>query len=222
MFYTLDPTGTMASERLGVEASEQSLYDVPGLHVSGVRIGVRAGPALLVAEAAQLAADVGRETRVAIAPSLFASNRWAASLALAHESVAVDGMEPAHLVSATVRSLVRLSGTVTVGGEVARYRLDGEAHDGADVTLAVLARPLSGALIRAVVGLGRWGGAQPSLSTTVGALDPLRVTVGYDAATEAIKGALAVRIGALSCAAGAHHHPTLGPRYGVSVAWGRR
>jgi hypothetical protein len=220
LFYTLSPIGTMAAASLAVEVSELALYGISGLSVSGVRIGTRKGPVALVGEAARLDADVGHETRLALTPTVFWSNRWAASLGVVYESAVVDGMAPARLVSATGQSLVKLSGAVSVGGGVARYRGRGETSDGADVTLAVLVRPVTGAIIRAVVDVGRWTGAQPTVSTTVGSLSPLRLTLGYDAATEALKGALAVGLGGLSCAVGAHHHPTLGPRYGVTLLWG--
>ena len=220
LFYTLSAGGPYGSPSFRVEASEIALYGVPGLRLSGVRVGGRAGAVSLVAEAARLSADGGSETRLAVTPAVFLSNWWAASLGLVYESAVVDGMPSARLASATGRSLVRLSRTVSVGGEVARYRLFGEANDGADVTMAVVVRPLDGATIRAVVAVGRWSGAQPSLSTTIGSPRRFRLTIGYESSSEALKGALAVSLGGLTCAAGANYHPVLGSRHGVTLTWG--
>lgn len=219
LFYALSPEGAGAAPRCRLEASESALYGIPGLHVSGVRVGGRVRTFAFVAEAARLQADLGRETRVAVRPAVYPSRRWAVSLGLIYESVAVDGMSAAWLLSATGRSVVRLSRRVSVGGEVARYRLRGEAHDGADVAVALLVEPLDGAVIRVVAAVGRWTGTQPSVSTTLGSAGPVRLTLGYETATEALKGAVAVQMGPLGCVVGVHVHPTLGQRLGVSVSW---
>jgi hypothetical protein len=219
LFQTPSPVGTSGTASLRVEAAEAALYGIAGLHVSGLRAEVRTGAVSLVAEAAVLASDVGRETRVALTPAVFVSGRWAASLGLIHETAAVEGLPAARLLSVTGRSLVRLSGRMSVGGEVSRYRLCAEANDGADLQMAVIVTPIAGALIRAVVDIGRWAGAQPSISATVASPGGLRLSLGYEAGTEALKGALAVGLRALTCAAGAHRHPVLGSRYGVTLSW---
>lgn len=219
LFYTLSAHGTPAASPVHVEASEVMLYGVAGLRLSGIRAGIRHAAVSVVAEAARLSADVGRETRFAVTPAVFVSNRWAASVGLVHEYAEIDGVGTSRLTSVTGRSLVRISGSVSVGGEVARYRLWGEENDGADVSLLVLIRPLPGTIIRAVVDVGRWVGAQPTLSTSVRAFRAVRLSLGYEAATDALNAAAAVKLGGLACAAGAQFHPTLGSRHGVTVTW---
>ena len=86
---------------------------------------------------------------------------------------------------------------------------------------AVLVRPVDGTTIRAVLGVGRWSGVQPSLSATVGPGRRFRLTVGYEAATDALKCAFAVEVRGFTCAAGFDYHPVLGRRQGVSLTWGR-
>jgi hypothetical protein len=219
LFYTLSTDGTAAAAPFYVEATEIALYGVAGLRLSGIRAGARLGAVWLVAEAARLGADIGHETRLAVTPAVFVSGRWAASVGLVHECAHIDGMDAAHLTSVTARSLVRLSDAASVGGEVGRYRLCGEANDGADVSLCALVRPLPGTVIRAVVGIGRWVGAQPTVSTSVAVFGAVRLTMGYQAATDALNGAVAFGVGGLGCAAGAQLHPTLGTRHGVAVTW---
>jgi hypothetical protein len=206
---------------LSVELSDFTLYGVSDLRVSGVRVGGRAGWLSLVAEAAQLQADLGGETRLALTPCVQQRGRWAASLGLVYERVDVDGARPASLASATARSLVNLSREVAVGGEVVGYRLYGEECGGVDLSMAVLVRPVDGTTIRAVLGVGRWSGVQPSLSATVGPGRRFRLTVGYEAATDALKCAFAVEVRGFTCAAGFDYHPVLGRRQGVSLTWGR-
>jgi hypothetical protein len=221
LFYASSAGGVAGTSSLRVELSEIVLYGVSGLRIAGARVGGRAGAASLVANVARLSADVGSETRIALTPAVFLTGRWAASLGLVYESAAIDGMQPARLASATGRSLVILTRAVAVGGEVAGYRLSGEDNDGADVTMAVVVTPLAGATIRAVIAMGRRSNAQAALSATVCASGRFRVTIGYEAWTEALKGAVAVSLGGLTCAAGVHIHPVLGVRQGVSLAWGR-
>jgi hypothetical protein len=216
-----DTQGAARSARVAVEASENLLFGISGLRTSGVRLGVRVGSAVFVGEATQLTADVGREARYAFAPALFVRDLWAVSVGVVYEGAFVDGFPPARMVSVCGRSLIRLSQSVRVGGEIDRYRVHGEPGGGADVSIVVLVRPVPGALFRGVVELGRWGGAQPSLSTTVEALPALRLSFGYEGATDALKGAVAVGIGGLTCAAGVIYHPVLGARKGVTVSWRR-
>lgn len=204
-----------------VEGSELLLYGDSGLRVSGVKAGVRTRFISVVMAAARLSSGVGREHRFELTQAVHVAGRWAASVGLVYETAGIDGMTPSRLLSTTGRSIVRLSDAVSVGGEVGRYRIGGEPAAGADVALAFLFTPVDRATIRGILDVGRWSGARPSFSVTLEATGSLRLTFGYDAAAESLEGALAVSVGALTCAAGAQYHPVLGTRQGVTLSWQR-
>jgi hypothetical protein len=207
--------------RVWFEASEYGLYGITGLHLSGVRAGARLQSVWLTAAASQLASNIGRETRLAFTPAYHAGDRWAVSAGVVHESATVDGLETARLLSLTVRSRVRLSESVSVGGEIDRYRLSGEPSPGGDATLVAAFHPVSSTLIHAVFALDRRTGLHPSVSMTFEGVRALRLTLGYEGMTGALKGALAVEAGGLVCAAGADYHPVLGSRRGITLSWRR-
>lgn len=207
--------------RVWFEASEYGLYGITGLHLSGLRAGARLGSVWLTAAASQLASDIGRETRLALTPAYYAGDRWAASVGVVHESASVDGLVTARLLSFTVRSRVRLSESVSVGGEIDRYRLSGEPNHGADATLVAVFRPVSAAVIHTVFAFDRRTGLHPSIAMTLDGVSAFRLTLGYEGMTEALRGALAVEVGGLVCAAGVDYHPVLGSRRGITLAWRR-
>ena len=204
-----------------VEGSELLLYGDSGLRVSGVKAGIRTGFVSVVMAAARLSGGVGREHRFELTPAVHGAGRWAASVGLVYETAGIDGMKTARLLSVTGRSIVRLSDAVSVGGEVARYRVRGEPAAGADIALAFLFKPVDRAIVRGVLEVDRWSGARPLISTTLEASGSLRLTFGYDTAAESLEGALAVSLGGLTCAAGAQYHPVLGTRQGVTLSWQR-
>lgn len=209
------------SPHVWFEASENLLYGIAGLHSTGLRVGARFGSVSVTAAAARLGSDVGRETRLALVPAYFAGDRWAASFGIVHESAFIDGFASSRLVSLTVRSRVRLSKQVSVGGEIDRYRLTGEPNDGADATLVAVFRPVPAALIHAAAKFDRRTGSHPSVSMTFAGIKVLRLTLGYEGTTEALKGAVAVELKGFVCAAGADYHPVLGSRQGITLAWHR-
>jgi len=215
------PASHRPTARWALEASENLLYGIAGLHVTGARAGVRVGPSAFVGEAAQLASDVGRETRLAFTPAIFVEGRWAASVAVVYESAFIDGFAPTHSVSVTGRSLVRLTQALSLGGEIDRYGVYGEHGDGADVSIGLLVRPVAGAVLRGIVDFERLSGAQPCLSATVSLTSALRLSFGYESASDALKGALAVGFGGVTCAAGVDYHPVLGARQGLALSWCR-
>jgi hypothetical protein len=208
-------------QRVWLEASEFSLYGITGLHLSGLRAGARFGSVRLDGAASQLASDIGRETRLALTPAYCAGDRWAASLGVVHESASVDGFATARLSSVTVRSRVRLSKSVSIGGEIDRCRLSGEPSHGVDATLVAVMRPASAAVIYAVCAFDRRTGLHPSVAMTFAGGNVFRLTLGYEGTTDALKGAVAVEVGGLVCAAGVDYHPVLGSRRGITVAWRR-
>jgi hypothetical protein len=218
--HRLDGRGA-SPRRVWFEASENRLYGIAGLHASGLRIGAQFGSVSLTAAAAHLASDIGRETRLALTPAHYAGDRWAASVGVVHESASVDGFTSAELLSLTVRSRVRLSETVSVGGEIDRYRLSGEPNHGADATLVAAIRPVSAALIHAVFAFDRRTGLHPSIAMTFDGVSAFRLTLGYEGMTDALKGALAVEVGGFVCAVGVDYHPVLGSRRGITLAWHR-
>jgi len=203
------------------ELSELQLYGVSGLHTSGVRAGIRAGAVSVVTAATRLSSEVGSETMVSLAPGFHAGDRWSASVGLVYESNAIEGLASARLVSLTVRSRVRVSETVSVGGEIGRLRVRGEPHDGADVAVVLSARPVPAVCVRAVLDAGRGGGPQPSMSATLHALGAIRLSFGYEGLSDALKGALAIELVGFAVVAGATYHPVLGVRQGISLSWRR-
>jgi hypothetical protein len=209
--------------RLFVEFSENRLYAIAGLRMPGVRAGVRAGRVALTGAVARLSTDIGHETLLSLTPAWYENDRWAVSAGVVYESAYVHGCVPARLLGLTVRSRVRLTRSVSVGGEVDRYRLSGgvASNGGADATLLVVVRPLSGTSIFAVADLDRWTGVLPSVSMSFGGVKGLRLTFGYEAVTSALKGALALRFGGIACAAGVDYHPVLGARRGITLSWRR-
>lgn len=170
------------------------------------------------AEAAKLSSPIGGETRIALLPA-YVRTRWGASVGIAHESAALDGWPGSRLVTLTVRSFVWVSRCIRLAGEVDRLRLSGEALAGVDATLALTVAAAPEVTLRAAIDLDRYSGAEPGFSATLSGIGPLRLSLGYEAVTEALKGALAVRWGRLGLAAGFLYHPVLGERRGVTVTW---
>jgi hypothetical protein len=203
------------------EVSENLLYGIPSLHSPGSRAGVRIANVALTVEAAQLVSDVGYQNRLALVPAFFAGERWSASAGLVYECVNVRGFPPARTYSLTVRSRARLTGSVSVGGEVKGYRLAGEALNGSDATVALLIRPVNAAVIRAVFEFDRTAGLYPTFSTTLLAPASLRLTLGYGATTESLRCALGAELQGVACVAGVDWHPVLGLRRGITLSWRR-
>jgi hypothetical protein len=206
-----------------VEFCENQLYGIAGLRTPGVRAGCRAGRVALTGAVARLSTDVGHETFMSLTPACYDDDRWAASVGVTYESAYVQGFPPARVLSVTVRSRVDITGSVSVGGEIDRYRLSGglASDAGADATVMVALRPVSGATLYAVAGMDRWTGVLPSVSMVLDGAKALRLSFGYEGVTRALKGALALRLGGLLCAAGVDYHPVLGARRGVSLLWRR-
>lgn len=216
-FFSADSAGTQPPP-LMVQVSEELLFGIPGLHTSGIRLGGRAAGLFVTAAAAQLSSPIGKETRVEVTP-LLSSARWAVSVGFVRETVVLGEMARSGLISLTVRSLARVSGSFRVGGEIDRLRLSGEEFPGTDATIVLTTTPAQGIVLQGTVEVGRTNGIVPGIATTVTRPGPWRFSIGLEGGTDVLKGAIGVRWGAIDLAAGIFYHPVLGEKRGVTVTW---
>jgi hypothetical protein len=201
-----------------VQVSEGLLYGIPGLHVSGIRVGARVAGAFVTAEAAQLSSQIGTETRLALSSAL-CSARWAVSVGVVYDGVAFGEFDSSHLIGLTIRSLARVTASLRVGGEVGRLRLTGEELPGADITMVMTAAPARGVIVQGTVELDRRAGLLPGVATVIAGPGPSRLLMGFEGETDALKGAVGVRWGAFDLTVGVFYHPVLGDKREVTVTW---
>jgi hypothetical protein len=215
------PLGGERGASVILTIADVRLYDVSGFHAPGLRAGGRVGPYSLTCDVSQVVSGVGTETRICLAPAVFAGDRWAASVALAHERVSIEGFLPESETAVDIASTIRLTDSVRIGGEARHLRVVGESGRGADVVTAVIVNPAGAARLRAVLEIDRRTGVYPLVSATLCGGSGFRITAGYRGATGAVAGAAGFGVAGLVCAAGAEIHPVLGYRSGVTLTWRR-
>lgn len=201
-----------------VQVSEEAMYGIPGLHTSGATVGFGAAGGFVTAEAAQLSSSVGSEKRLALTPALVTS-AWAVSAGIVYDGVTLVGMESAKILSVNVRSLIWITKTLRLGGEIDRLRLAGEELPGADVKLVVLSIPAQNISLHGTIELGRRTGFAPGAAVTVDELGPARLSFGYEGGTEALKASVFLEWRTLGLAAGVYYHPVLGEKREITLTW---
>jgi len=211
----------LVCERFRLQVCERVFHGLAGVHTTGVRLTLNMGTVAASVEAAQLAADVGRETRVAFLPAVADGEKWAVQAGIVYDGAAVEGLQTATLLSLVFRSRVRLGESLFVGGEVDRLRVWGEAMEGADATLLLGVRPVPSVSLACTIAFARWGGAQPGLAVTLNGEGGLGLSLGYENGTEAFKGAVGIHWRKMRCDAGVLRHPVLGPETAITLSWGR-
>jgi hypothetical protein len=208
-------------QRFWLQVCEREFHGLAGVHTTGVRLVVNMETVAVSFEAAQITADVGRETRVAFLPAVADGEKWAVQAGIVYDSAAVEGLQTASLLSLVFRSRVRLGESVFIGGEVDRLRVWGEVLEGADATLLLGVRPVPPVSLACTIAFARWGGAQPGLAVIVNGEGRLGLSLGYENGTEAFKGAVCIHWRKIRCDAGVLRHPVLGPETAITLSWGR-
>jgi hypothetical protein len=202
-----------------LEVSDRELFGA-ALRQSGAR-GVFAYRVWRVEiEAAQVAADVGRETRVA---TYFgrSSSTSLLSVGLVHESVVIGRARAFRLTSLDLRTGVLVNERVGVRCDVEGFQIAGDDLSGADVETSVTVLAAAGVGVGAALAHDRSLGAHARVSVAVRLVDRAVVVAGYDDASEALSLAIVVMAGSLRGVAGASMHSVLGLSHGVSVGWTR-
>jgi hypothetical protein len=216
------PLGGASGASVFLTLADVRLYDVSGFHAPGLRAGCRLGPCSVTGDVSQVVSGVGTETRICLAPAVYAGDRWVASVALVHERVCVDGFLPDSETAVDISSTIRLTESVRIGGEARYLRVAGDSGRGADVVTVLIVNPTGAARLRAVLEIDRRLGVFPLVSATLCGGAGIRITAGYRGATGAVAGAAGFGVASLVFVAGAEIHPVLGYRSGVTVTWRRQ
>ena len=201
-----------------IRIGEEQMYGIPGLHTSGVLVGVRVKKVFMTGEAAQLSSPVGSEARLALTAAASAES-WAVSVGCAYDAVALDGLSGTNLMSVNAASFVWLTPSVRAGGSVERLRITGEEYPGADVLFVLSVQPTRYVALYGTMELDRRFGAVPGAAMTVEGLGPARVSIGYESGPDALKGSFTVSWRSVDLSIGVYYHPVLGEKRGITLTW---
>jgi hypothetical protein len=202
-----------------VEAAEQTLYGLPGVHVSSLRVaahGRRLGASVSLS---QLATPIGTERR-ATAALHAAFGRSAATVAVDGEQFAPAGYPAVHLAAVSWAGRVDLVPGLAVAVKMERRRLAGAPLAGVDAWVMAIARARAGELT-AGLAVDRVAGAAIVLGMRLRRVGPLALEARYDGARESVEAALAVDARGVGAAVAWSRHAVLGESRGVRLRWRR-
>jgi len=202
-----------------VEAAEQTLYGLPGVHVSSLRVAAHGARLGTSASLSQLATPIGAERR-ATAALHAAFGRCAATVALDGEQFTPAGYPAAHLAAVSWAARVDLAPGLAVAVKMERRWLAGTPLAGVDAWVMAIARARAGELT-AGVAVDRVVGAAIVLGMRLRRAGPLALEVQYDGARESVEAALAVEARGVGAAVAWSRHAVLGESRGVRLRWRR-
>jgi hypothetical protein len=192
------------------EAGERRLFDMPGLGMSHLRVGVTRGRASLLVSTVVLTSPVGRETLINVEPVYWDRRGIGFSAGANLHGLTLNGYPGSHFLGVSARMFARPFDDLVIGYAAENFRVSGEDLPGMETALYVALTPGAPLAGVAHVRLDRGGNMASGVGVLLRVRRALDAALGYEGETGAFSAAVSFRWTRLGLDIGTELHPVLG------------